>query len=53
MINALRLVRIGLYPDSDQQFATFDYSIGQELTDYLAVINTDEKGNLVDMTMES
>ncbi|MBK8496483.1 MAG: DUF2004 domain-containing protein [Chitinophagaceae bacterium] len=31
----------------------FDYSIGQEITNYLIVINTDENGNLDYMTMES
>ncbi|MBC7948634.1 MAG: DUF2004 domain-containing protein [Chitinophagaceae bacterium] len=53
LLSALRLVRIGLYPDSEDKFAIFDYSIGQELTQYLVVVNTDEKGNLDYMTMES
>ncbi len=46
-------MRIGLYPDSDGQFAIFDYSIGRDLVDYLVVINTDENGMLEYMTMES
>ena len=49
----LHLVRIGLYPDSGGQFAIFDYSIGQDMVDYLLVINTDENGVLEYMTMES
>lgn len=49
----LHLVRIGLYPDSDGQFAIFDYTIGRDLVDYLVVINTDENGILEYMTMES
>ena len=53
LMNALRLVRVGLYPDSDDQFAIFDYSIGEELTNYLVVINTDKNGKLDYMTMES
>jgi hypothetical protein len=53
LMKALRLVRVGLYPDSDDQFAIFDYSIGRELTQYLVVINTDENGKLDYMTMES
>lgn len=53
LMKALRLVRIGLYPDSEDQFAIFDYSIGRDLTDYLVVINTDEEGKLDYMTMES
>lgn len=51
--NALRMVRVGLYPDSEDQFAIFDYSIDPDLTQYLVVINTNEKGDLDYMTMES
>ncbi len=53
LLNKLQLVRVSLYPDSEDQFAIFDYSIGKELTNYLVVINTDENGNLDYMTMES
>ncbi|HMK05442.1 MAG TPA: DUF2004 domain-containing protein [Ferruginibacter sp.] len=53
LLKKLRLLRVGLYPDSVDQFAIFDYSIGKELTNYLVVINTDENGNLDYMTMES
>lgn len=49
----LQLVRVGLYPDSAQHFAIFDYTIGRQLVDYLVVINTDENGQLDYMTMES
>ncbi|OQP58135.1 hypothetical protein A3860_07355 [Niastella vici] len=52
-IDALHLTRVGFYPDGDDQFAIFDYSIGRELTDYLVVIFTDENGELEYMTMES
>jgi len=53
LMKQLHLVRMGLYPDSEEQFAIFDYSIGQELTQYLVVIFTDEFGNLDYITMES
>ena len=53
LLKKLHLVRVGLYPDSEEQFAIFDYSIGKDLTNYLVVINTDENGNLDYMTMES
>ena len=49
----LHLVRVGLYPDSEDRFAIFDYSIGREITQYLVVINTDQNGELDYMTMES
>ncbi len=50
LLQQLHLVRVGLYPDSTDQFAIFDYSIGHN---YLVVINTDENGNMDYMTMES
>jgi len=53
LMEKLQLVRVGLYPDSAEQFAIFDYSIGTELTNYLLVLYTDISGNLDYMTMES
>lgn len=53
LMEKLQLVRVGLYPDAEDQFATFDYSIGEEFTNYLVVINIDAKGKLDYMTMES
>ncbi len=53
LLKKLQLVRMGLYPDSEDQFAIFDYSIGPELTQYLVVIFTDESGNPEYITMES
>jgi hypothetical protein len=53
LLTKLKLARIGLYPHDENNFAIFDYTIGRELTDYLAVIKTDENGQLDYMTMES
>ncbi len=53
LLKKLHLIRVGIYPDSEAQFAIFDYSLGTEFTNYLVVINTDENGNLDYMTMES
>lgn len=53
LMDKFHLVRVGLYPDSEDQFAVFDYSIGQEITQYLVVINTNENGELDYMAMES
>lgn len=53
LLKKIELVRIGLYPDSEDNFAILDYSIGEDLTNYLVVINTDENGQLDFMTMES
>lgn len=53
LLKNLKLVRIGLYPDNEDNFAIFDYSIGVEITDYVVVVNTDENGKLDYMAMES
>ena len=46
LVKKLHLVRLGLYPDSREQFAIFDYSVGKDLTKHVVAINTDENGNL-------
>lgn len=53
LLEKLKLVRVGIYPHDEENFAIFDYSIGREITQYLVVINTDENGELEYMTMES
>lgn len=53
LLSKLKLVRIGLYPENEEAFAVFDYSIGTDITNYLVVINTDENGVLDYMAMES
>jgi hypothetical protein len=53
LLEKLKLVRVGLYPHDEENFAIFDYSIGQDITNYLIVINTDGNGELDYMTMES
>jgi Protein of unknown function (DUF2004)/Uncharacterized protein conserved in bacteria (DUF2262) len=53
LMNSLRITRIGFYPDSEENFATFDYSINPETTDQLVVIFTYPTGEINYMTMES
>jgi hypothetical protein len=53
LLNQLRLVRIGVYPDNEEGYAIFDYSLGSDFTNYLIVINTDKEGKLNYMSMES
>ncbi|MBV8328017.1 DUF2004 domain-containing protein [Chryseobacterium sp.] len=53
LLTKLKLLRIGLYPDSEENFAVSDYSIGEDFTNYLVVVNTDENGQLDYMAMES
>ncbi|MES2515361.1 MAG: DUF2004 domain-containing protein [Bacteroidota bacterium] len=53
LLKQLHLIRIGFYPDGDDHFITFDYSLNPDITNYLVVILTDENGELNYMTLES
>jgi hypothetical protein len=53
LLAALKLVRIGLYPESKDAAAVFDYTIDRRATDYLLVANFNMAGKLLDITMES
>jgi hypothetical protein len=47
------LVRAGFYPEDDDDFAMFDYTISRDITQYLIVVKFDNKGSVVDIAMES
>ncbi|MBZ4192646.1 DUF2004 domain-containing protein [Niabella beijingensis] len=53
LINALKLVRVGLYPYDLDELAIFDYTIGEDLTQYLLVLATDHNGAITRIAMES
>lgn len=58
ILNKLRLVRIGLYPDGKYEtsyFAVFDYSIeiDGDPSNQLVVVKTNERGELDHVTWES
>ncbi len=53
LMQKLHLIRVGLYPHNEDQYATFDYSIAPEIMDHLVVVFSDINGNLDYMTIES
>ncbi|MDF2189110.1 DUF2004 domain-containing protein [Paraflavitalea sp. CAU 1676] len=53
LVEKLQLVRLGLYPDSEDEYAIFDYSFGRGITDHLVVLWKDEEGTLTEIGMES
>lgn len=53
LFSRLHLVRVGFYPHQEDQFAVFDYSIGEDITQYLIAVILNESGVLNYMTMES
>jgi hypothetical protein len=53
LLNTLHLVRVGIYPQEEDYFAICDYSIGEEISQYILVLIVSESGELLDMAMES
>jgi hypothetical protein len=52
LFNLLHLIRINLYPDSED-FAIWDYSLGEEITQYLIVLKTNINGKINSLDIES
>jgi hypothetical protein len=52
LLSKLTPVRIGIYP-GHLDFAVYDYTVGEDLTNYIAVVKTDEDGDLANVTVES
>jgi hypothetical protein len=53
LLDALQLQRIGLYPESEDHVAVFDYTIDAEATDYLLAVEFDRDGELFGISMDS
>lgn len=53
LLRGLRLRRIGLYPESDDYLAVFDYSVDEEATQYILAVEFDASGSVVGISMDS
>ena len=53
MLFSIKLKRIGFYPETEERFINLDYTLDNELTDYLVVLDFTEDGKLHYITMES
>ena len=53
LLDALQLKRIGLYPDSEDLVAVFDYAIDEQATDYLLAVEFDGEGAVIGISMDS
>jgi ubiquitin C-terminal hydrolase len=53
LLSILTLKRIGFYPDEDETFTVSDFGIGQDISQYVLVVNTTEDQELHYITMES
>lgn len=53
LLHSLHLQRIGLYPDSEDYVAVFDFSLDPEATQYILAVEFDASGESVGVSMES
>jgi len=52
-LRGMRLARIGLYPDEPESHAVLDYTLGEELTDYVLTVTLDNRQKIAGIAMES
>ncbi|MFM2229194.1 MAG: hypothetical protein RL607_452 [Bacteroidota bacterium] len=52
-LKMFHLKRIGIFPNSPEYYAVFDYSLDPEQTDYLLVVTVDKDGKILSITIES
>ncbi|MEV4510378.1 DUF2004 domain-containing protein [Dactylosporangium sp. NPDC049525] len=50
---AMRLVRVGLYPQDPGAAAVFDYTLGRDLTDHVVAVTFDGTGRIHGVAVES
>jgi hypothetical protein len=53
ILSQLTLQRIGFYPEIEEEFATLDFTIGADISNYLLVLKMDSKQQLREITIES
>ena len=53
LLRTLHLQRIGLYPDSEDYVAVFDYSLDPDATQYILAVEFDSSGDVVGISMDS
>jgi hypothetical protein len=53
LLYSIKLKRIGFYPHTEERFVNLDYTLDNDLTDYLVVLDFTEDGNLHYITLES
>jgi hypothetical protein len=53
LLDALQLMRIGLYPGADGYCAVFDYTLDEEATDYILAVEFDRDGEIYGISMDS
>ena len=53
LLNATKLKRVGIYPDSPNFFTVLDYKVFDKYSDQILVVVLNEKGEIEKITVES
>ena len=53
LVAHLKINRIAIFPEDDDEFAVFDFTIGRDYSDYVIAIYTDIESKLIDLGIES
>ena len=53
LLKLLHLTRIGFYPHDAQNYVVFDYTFGDDVTNYLLVVGMNNADKVEFITMES
>lgn len=56
VFKSIHPVRVGFYPvDTSEEggYMTIDFTVGEDLTDYIVAVYLDEKGQVTDVTLEN
>ena len=53
LLYSIKLKRIGFYPQTEERFVNLDYTLDNDLTDYLVVLDFTDDGKLHYITVES
>lgn len=53
LLNAIKLKRVGIYPDSSNFFTVLDYKVFDKYSDQILVVVLNEKGEIKKITVES
>lgn len=52
LLKKIHLIRVGFYPENEDVYAVFDYSVGLKYTEYVLAVNLNELGKVEVLTME-
>jgi hypothetical protein len=53
ILSVLKLIRVGFYPENEEEFVVFDFTIDEDISQYLLVVKMNNHKAIEEITMES